>query len=127
MSRLYINPTIQKMIEDYCKLNSITDLNAFANRCALQGLSILKYGENPADNVQREKDGVKDYDKKKIKKEESNVKRIEESHAEGRDESEQKEERVSREAADKEESSEQEKRSKEERSIRRTIKLIRKG
>lgn len=124
MSRLYINPTVQKMIEDYCKLNSINDVNAFANRCALQGLSILKFGENPKDNVHREKEGINDYEKKKVKKEKTDGKNIEKNNVERRDEEKRSE---GSETENKEESGEQEKRVEEERSIKRTIKLIRKA
>jgi hypothetical protein len=85
MSRLYINPTVQRLIEDYCKSNSIEDVNAFANRCAMQGLSILKFGSSPQDNIQREKDGVKDYDKKRVKKDIDNEASTNERNVEGCD------------------------------------------
>ena len=52
--RLYINPTIEKQVRNYCEINGIDDVNAFVNRCALQGLNILKYGTSPIDNVNRE-------------------------------------------------------------------------
>ncbi len=130
MSRLYINPTIQKMIEEYCRSNGIDDLNAFANRCALQGLSILKFGTSPSNNVQRENNGVIDYDKKEIKKIKSYDKSVEEalkeSHINGCDETKRTDSTTTV-AADKKESIEQKERTQEERSIRRTIKLIKKS
>ena len=49
-----MNPTIEKQIREYCSLNNIDDINAFANRCALQGLNIMKYGTSPIDNINRE-------------------------------------------------------------------------
>jgi hypothetical protein len=72
MSRLYINPTIEKQIISYCKLNNINDVNAFANRCALQGLNIVKYGTSPSNNMKRESEGIKDVNKEELKNIETN-------------------------------------------------------
>ena len=72
MKRLYINQTLQREIEEYCNENGIEDVNAFSNRCASKGFSILKFGISPIDNMKREMEGVKDFkeDKKpKPKKE----------------------------------------------------------
>lgn len=69
MPRLYINPTLEKSIRLYCELNEIDDINAFANRCTLQGLNVIKFGTSPKDNIGREDNGVKD-----IKKNGSNQK-----------------------------------------------------
>lgn len=63
MARLYINPTLEKAIKSYCELNDIDDINAFANRCALQGFNIIKYGLSPKDNIERENNGTKDIKK----------------------------------------------------------------
>lgn len=63
MSRLYINPTLEKSIRSYCELNEIEDINAFANRCALQGFNVVKFGVSPKDNIQRENNGIKDIKK----------------------------------------------------------------
>ena len=129
MSRLYINPTVQRMIESYCADNGISDLNAFANRCALNGLNILKYGTSPSDNLDRERKGVSDYEKKKMVK---NVKEAEAGskgyHAEGCDGVEGVEQvKVNVGKAD-EEGGKQEKGSDEEKHVvKRTIKLIRKS
>lgn len=69
MGRLYINPTIEKSIRQWCEVNDIEDVNAFANRCASQGLAILKYGTSPKDNINREINGIKDIKKnEKLKK-----------------------------------------------------------
>lgn len=73
--RLYINPTIEKQVRNYCEINGIDDVNAFANRCALQGLNILKYGTSPIDNVNRESNGVKDIKKDGSKKKENSIKK----------------------------------------------------
>jgi len=73
--RLYINPTIEKQIRDYCKINEIEDINAFANRCAMQGLNIMKYGTSPIDNVSRENNGIKDIKKNDSKRKEVNLER----------------------------------------------------
>ena len=72
MSRLYINNTLEKSIRSYCELNGIDDVNAFANRCAMQGFNIVKYGISPKDNMERENNGIKDIEKnvkRKIKQE----------------------------------------------------------
>ena len=63
MSRLYINNTLEKSIRSYCELNDIEDVNAFANRCAMQGFNIIKFGISPRDNIERENNGIKDIDK----------------------------------------------------------------
>ena len=63
MSRLYINPTLEKQIRQYCQLNDIEDINAFANRCTNQGFNIIKFGTSPKDNVERESKGIKDIKK----------------------------------------------------------------
>ena len=63
MGRLYINPTLEKSIRSYCELNEIEDINAFANRCAMQGFNIVKFGVSPKDNIDRENNGVKDIKK----------------------------------------------------------------
>lgn len=63
MSRLYINPTLEKNIRSYCEINGIEDVNAFANRCASQGLNIIKFGTSPIDNINRENNGIKDVPK----------------------------------------------------------------
>lgn len=60
MPRLYINSTLEKSIRTYCEMNNIDDINAFANRCAKQGLDIIKFGLSPTDNVNRENKGIKD-------------------------------------------------------------------
>ena len=54
MGRLYINTTLEKSIRSYCNLNGIEDINAFANRCAMQGFNIIKFGMSPKDNIERE-------------------------------------------------------------------------
>lgn len=73
MGRLYINPTLERDIRVYCEANGIEDINAFANRCAMQGLNIIKYGMSPSDNVNRENNGIKDVKKnEKSKKEKPN-------------------------------------------------------
>jgi hypothetical protein len=72
MTRLYINSTLEKSIKSYCELNGIEDINAFANRCAMQGFNIVKFGVSPKDNIDRENNGVKD-----IKKNASNAKKKE--------------------------------------------------
>ena len=72
MARLYINSTLEKSIRSYCEFNGIKDINAFANRCAMQGFNIVKFGVSPKDNINRENNGVKD-----IKKNTSNAKKKE--------------------------------------------------
>jgi hypothetical protein len=61
MERLYLKPSLCKAIAEYCEVNGIEDINAFANRCATQGLSIIKYGVSPGDNIDRENKGIKDF------------------------------------------------------------------
>lgn len=63
MSRLYVNQTLERQIRQYCEMNDIEDVNAFANRCLSQGFSIVKFGASPKDNVERENKGIKDVKK----------------------------------------------------------------
>lgn len=70
MGRLYVNQTLEKQIRQYCEMNEIEDINAFANRCLAQGFSVVKFGTSPKDNFERENKGIKD-----IKKNESRKKR----------------------------------------------------
>lgn len=63
MSRLYVNQTLERQIRQYCEMNDIEDVNAFANRCLSQGFSIVKFGTSPKDNVERENKGIKDVKK----------------------------------------------------------------
>lgn len=72
MSRLYVNQTLERQIRQYCELNEIEDINAFANRCLSQGFSIIKFGTSPKDNVERETKGIKDIKKTNGKKETHN-------------------------------------------------------
>jgi len=77
MNRLYLKPSLCKAIAEYCELNNIEDINAFANRCATQGFNILKYGMSPGDNINRENNGIKDFkdESRKKRKEQSTVSR----------------------------------------------------
>lgn len=68
MARLYVNQTLEKQIRQYCEINEIEDINAFANRCLSQGFNIIKYGVSPTDNKEREENGIKDFKKKRIEK-----------------------------------------------------------
>ena len=68
MSRLYVNQTLERQIRQYCELNEIDDINAFANRCLSQGFSIIKFGTSPRNNVERENKGIKDISKDEYKK-----------------------------------------------------------
>ena len=87
--RLYINPTLEKSIRSYCEANEIEDVNAFANRCALQGLNIVKFGTSPRDNIERENKGIKDIvkDEKSTRKKEPSRKDETKRETEGRIES----------------------------------------
>jgi hypothetical protein len=85
MSRLYVNQTLERQIRQYCELNEIEDINAFANRCLSQGFSIIKFGISPKDNVERETKGIKDIKKTNGKKE-ANTKRVEEQPTDKREE-----------------------------------------
>lgn len=58
--RYYLKPMLCRQIEEYCKANNIEDINAFANRCATQGFTIVKFGLSPKDNIERETKGIKD-------------------------------------------------------------------
>lgn len=69
MARLYINQTLESEIREYCELNGIEDVNAFANRCAKKGLSVVMYGMDPIDNINRERSGINDLNKKESKNE----------------------------------------------------------
>ena len=65
MERLYLKTSLCKAIAEYCEVNSIDDVNAFANRCAMQGFNIAKYGLSPGDNIERENNGIKDFKNEK--------------------------------------------------------------
>ena len=65
MEKLYLKPSLCKAIAEYCEANKIEDINAFANRCAMQGLNIAKYGMSPGDNIDRENNGIKDFKNEK--------------------------------------------------------------
>ena len=65
MGRLYVNQTLERQIRQYCELNEIEDINAFANRCLSQGFNIIKFGSSPKDNIEREVKGIKDIKKNK--------------------------------------------------------------
>ena len=84
MERLYLKAALCKAIEEYCKLNNIEDINAFANRCATQGFNIVKFGLSPKDNIERENNGIKDIKNEKSRKKKDPV---------TKDEGEQEEER----------------------------------
>jgi hypothetical protein len=68
MGRLYVNQTLEKQIRQYCELNEIEDINAFANRCLSQGFNIVKFGVSPSDNKERENNGIKDFNKNEGRK-----------------------------------------------------------
>lgn len=88
MGRLYINTTLEKSIRSYCDLNGIEDINAFANRCAMQGFSIIKFGMSPKDNIERENNGIKD-----IKKDAARKKKEDTSRQDAGEQTEQKQTR----------------------------------
>lgn len=67
VNKLYINNTLEKSIRAYCKLNDIEDINEFANRCAMQGFNIIKFGNSPKDNINRENNGIKDIKEDELK------------------------------------------------------------
>lgn len=48
-------------MSEYCKENGITDVSAFANRCASNGFMTILYGNSPTDNMKRESNGVVDF------------------------------------------------------------------
>ena len=116
MARLYINPTLEKSIRSYCEFNGIEDINAFANRCAMQGFNIVKFGVSPKDNIDRENNGIKD-----IKKNASSTKKKEPPRE---DKGEQKEQKTVGREELKEESQPTEER-KENITVRR-IQVIKK-
>ena len=116
MARLYINPTLEKSIRSYCEFNGIEDINAFANRCAMQGFNIVKFGVSPKDNIDRENNGIKD-----IKKNASNAKKKEPPRE---DKGERKEDKANERKECKEESKPTEER-KENITVRK-IRIIKK-
>ena len=68
MERLYLKPSLCKAIAEYCEANNIDDINAFANRCAMQGFNIAKDGLSPGDKIERENNGIKDFKNEKGRK-----------------------------------------------------------
>lgn len=114
MPRLYINPTLEKNIRDYCELNDIDDVNAFANRCALQGFNIVKFGTSPMDNINREINGIKDIKKNGSTKKKEPI---------GEDSGKQEEPKAN---GGKEEHEEESKPTKKEQVVIRKIQVIKK-
>ena len=51
--------TLEKEINEYCRLNSIDNVEQFITRCLMSGFNIVRYGVSPGDNIKREK-GVSD-------------------------------------------------------------------
>ena len=86
MDKKRINEIVINTIKDYCELNEIEDINAFANRCLSQGFNIVKFGISPKDNVERETNGIKDIKKTNGKKE-VDIKGVEEQPTIEREES----------------------------------------
>ena len=117
MGRLYVNQTLEKQIRQYCEMNEIEDINAFANRCLAQGFSVVKFGTSPKDNFERENKGIKD-----IKKNENRTKKKDPSRE---DEGKQKESETPRTEEPKEEIKPIEER-KEGVTVRK-IRIIKKG
>lgn len=74
MDRLYLKPSLCKAIAEYCEVNGIEDINAFANRCAMQGFNIAKYGLSPGDNIERENNGIKDFKNENRKRKDTSSK-----------------------------------------------------
>ena len=126
MTRLYINPTLEKSIRAYCELNGIEDINAFANRCAMQGLNILKFGMSPRDNFERENNGIKDIVKneKKRKQAPQGVEELEEAEPIREDGIEQEVERVDEGESTKKEVGEEKVEPREERRNNVTVRRI---
>jgi len=123
MGRLYVNQTLERQIRQYCELNEIEDINAFANRCLSQGFSIIKFGSSPMDNINRENKGIKDIDKdeyKKQTKQEIQPSRKEESKR-------VVEETIERESTTKEENIKEKEEVKEPTPIVRKIRVIKKN
>ena len=42
--------SIKKDIERYCKINNISDVDAFIDDCLIKGFNIVKYGLTPKEN-----------------------------------------------------------------------------
>ena len=118
MGRLYVNQTLEKQIRQYCEWNEIEDINAFANRCLMQGFNIVKFGISPSDNKERENKGIKD-----IKKNENRTKKKDPSTE---DEGKQKKSEDSRKEEPKENSKPTEERKEPEVKVRK-IQIIKKG
>lgn len=120
MPRLYIKPTLEKAIRDYCELNEIDDINAFANRCATQGFNIVKFGMSPLDNINRETNGIKD-----IKKNDKGQIKQESIGKDGREQKKVKNKQEIQHEKNKEEEIEREQEKKENVTVRK-IRIIKK-
>ena len=71
MHKLYIDDILEKEISAYCKMNDIEDIIEFTNKCTRQGFNIIKFGTSPLNNINREANGIKDFNDVKI--ENSNI------------------------------------------------------
>lgn len=60
-NRIYIKDKLVKEIKEYCKLNEIEDVDEFANKCTINGFTIIKFGTSPLDNINRENNGIKEF------------------------------------------------------------------
>lgn len=74
MNSVTLSDTEWKQINDYCSLNSITDVNGFCVSCLMKGLSIEKFGASPIEKIKMEtpstivkKDSSEGIDKKTAK------------------------------------------------------------
>lgn len=114
-NKLYIKQELEQKIRKYCEINNISQVNDFANRCAQKGFNILLYGMSPSDNINRENNGIKQFDKNE---------RIKEQISKREDKGEQEQKEQYREKRSIKEESEPIKEG--EKVIRRSIKIIKK-
>ena len=71
MIEIHLDKNLENQIKEYCEVNEIHDVEAFAIRCLKQGFNIVRYGLSPLDNINRENKGIKDFEEDDSKKEPS--------------------------------------------------------
>ena len=58
--KVTLNEKLYQDISRYCQMNNIEDVDAFINKCLMQGYNVVKFGYSPKDNLRREVLGIKE-------------------------------------------------------------------
>ena len=58
--KVMLSEKLYQDISRYCQMNNIEDVDAFINKCLMQGYNVVKFGYSPKDNLRREILGIKE-------------------------------------------------------------------